>query len=65
MNSKIPGYNLQNYHEEVVSKSTLFDNVMKLSMTDCYNNLWLALYDEDKQKYITFAEADKDKDKSI
>ena len=28
MNSKIPGYNLQNYHEEVVSKSTLFDIVI-------------------------------------
>jgi acyl-lipid omega-6 desaturase (Delta-12 desaturase) len=66
MNSKIPIYNLQKYHEEVVSKSNMFDNVVKLSMTDCYNNLWLVLYDEDKKRYITFAEADdeirKDKD---
>lgn len=61
MNAKIPGYNLQKYHEEVVSKSNIFDNVVKLSMTDCYNNLWLVLYDEDKKKYITFAENTKDK----
>ena len=58
MNSKIPGYNLQAYHEEVVSKSNIFENVVKLSMNDCYNNLWLVLYDEDKTKYITFEEAD-------
>ncbi len=60
MNSKIPGYNLQKYHEEVVSKSNMFDNVVQLSMSDCYNNLWLALYDEDKKKYITIAEADEE-----
>jgi omega-6 fatty acid desaturase (delta-12 desaturase) len=67
MNSKIPGYNLQKYHEEVVSKSNMFDNVVKLSMTDCYNNLWLVLYDEDKKRYITFAEADEEirKDKKM
>jgi len=59
MNSKIPGYNLQAYHEEVVSNSNMFDNVVKLSMTDCYKNLWLVLYDEDKNKYITFKEADE------
>lgn len=56
MNSKIPGYNLQKYHEEVVTNSNIFDNIVKLSMTECYNNLWLALYDEDKNKYITFGE---------
>ena len=54
MNAKIPGYNLQKYHEEVVSKSNMFDNVVKLSMTDCYNNLWLVLYDEEKKRYITY-----------
>jgi len=54
INSKIPGYNLQKYHEEVISKSNIFDNIVKLSMFDCYNNLWLVLYDEDKNKYITF-----------
>ena len=54
MNSKIPNYNLQLYHEEVISKSNMFDNIVKLSMNDCYNNLWLVLYDEDNNKYITF-----------
>lgn len=58
MNSKIPGYNLQNYHDEVVSKSEMFDNIVKLSISNCYQNLWLSLYDEDRQKYITFDEAD-------
>jgi omega-6 fatty acid desaturase (delta-12 desaturase) len=66
MNAKIPGYNLQKYNEEVVSKSNMFDTVVKLSMTDCYNNLWLVLYDDEKKRYITFAEAyeeiRKDKD---
>jgi omega-6 fatty acid desaturase (delta-12 desaturase) len=60
MNSKIPFYNLKAYHEEVVSKSNLFDDVVTLSMSDCYNNLWLVLYDEEKKKYITFAEADEE-----
>jgi omega-6 fatty acid desaturase (delta-12 desaturase) len=66
MNAKIPNYNLQKYHEEVVSKSNMFDNIVKLSMKDCYNNLLLVLYDEDKKRYITFAEADDEirKDKN-
>jgi hypothetical protein len=42
-NSKIPNYNLQSYHEEVISKSNIFDNIVKLSITDCYNNLTLSL----------------------
>lgn len=56
MNSKIPGYNLQKFHEEVVSKSNMFDNIVTLSMTDCYHNLWLWLYDEDTNRYITLEE---------
>ena len=63
MNAKIPGYNLQAYHEEVVSKSNMFDNIVKLSMTDCYNNLWLVLYDEDNKKYLTFLEANEESKK--
>ena len=57
MNSKIPGYNLQAYHDEVISKSDVLDNVVKLSMIDCYNNLWLVLYDDDNHTYITIAQA--------
>jgi hypothetical protein len=63
MNAKIPGYNLQKYHEEVVRQSNKFDHVVQLSMADCYNNLWLVLYDEDKKRYITFEEADEIKEK--
>jgi len=59
MFAKIPGYNLQKYHEEVVKYSNTFDNIITLSMNDCYNNLWLVLYDEDNKRYITFAELDK------
>jgi omega-6 fatty acid desaturase (delta-12 desaturase) len=54
INAKIPGYNLQKYHEEVITKSSIFNNIVKLDMSDCYNNLWLALYDEDKKQFITF-----------
>ena len=52
INAKIPGYNLHKYHADIISQSNLFDNIVKLSMFDCYNNLWLVLYDEDKKKYI-------------
>ena len=52
-NSKIPGYNLQKYHEEGYA---LFYKVVKLTMNDCYNNLWLVLYDEDKHKYSSLKE---------
>jgi len=58
MNAKIPGYHLQQYHEEVVKKSDLFDPIVTLSLWDCYRNLWLVLYDEDTKKYIRFDELD-------
>ena len=54
MNSKIPGYNLQKYHESVILNSSLFDGIKKLSLMDCYNNLWLVLYDEENKAYVTF-----------
>ena len=58
MNAKIPGYHLQKYHEEVVTKSNLFDPIVKVSLWDCYQNLWLVLYDEDVKKYIRVDELD-------
>jgi omega-6 fatty acid desaturase (delta-12 desaturase) len=61
MNAKIPGYNLQKYHEEVLKKSDMFENIITLNMYDCYNNLWLVLYDEDKKRYITFEELENNK----
>ena len=27
-------------------------------MNDCYNNLWLAMYDEDNKRFLTIEEAD-------
>jgi len=59
MNSKIPGYNIQKYHEEVVSKSNMFDNIVILNMRDCFTNLWLMLYDNENKKYITIEEAEQ------
>jgi omega-6 fatty acid desaturase (delta-12 desaturase) len=58
VNSKIPGYNLQLYHEDVVSSSCMFDNVNTISMSNYYNNLWLVLYDDVRNTFITFAQAD-------
>jgi omega-6 fatty acid desaturase (delta-12 desaturase) len=60
MNAKIPGYNLQKYHEDVVMSSNIFDTIVTLSMYECYCNLWLVLYDEKQNKYITFKEADEE-----
>ena len=59
INAKIPGYNLQKYHDEVVRNSDVFDGIVKLSLADCYNNLWLAMYDEDGKRFLTLQEADK------
>jgi omega-6 fatty acid desaturase (delta-12 desaturase) len=57
MNSKIPGYNIEMFHNEVELNSNMFANITRLSMRDCYNNLWLMLYDEDNKKYITMQQA--------
>ena len=57
MNASIPGYNLQKLHNEIIQSSSEFNNINKLSMKDCYHNLWLTLYDEDTDKYISFKEA--------
>ena len=56
INSKIPGYNLRKYHEEVVSTSNLFDNIVKLSIYECFENLKLRLFSEEKNRYIRLDE---------
>jgi len=58
INAKIPGYNLQKYHSE--AETTIFDKVIKLSMYDCYHNLWLMLYDNKNKKYITINQAKRE-----
>lgn len=61
MNSKIPGYNLQKYHEEVVGdpkwQISVFDDVTVLSIKECFDNLQLKLYDENQNRYVTFSDA--------
>lgn len=57
LNSKIPGYNLQLFHEEVVNSSNFFDKVTKLTLYDCWNNLSFMLYSEKQNKYVTYSEA--------
>ena len=59
MNASIPGYNLHMLHDELIKNTNELDNITTLSMNDCYHNLWLSLYDEDNNKYITFKEAEK------
>lgn len=49
MNASIPSYKLKKYHQDNLDQ---FKNVMKLTLKDCYNNLWLNIYDEDNNKYI-------------
>jgi omega-6 fatty acid desaturase (delta-12 desaturase) len=61
MNAKIPGYNLQKYHEEVTSKSDVFDNIHVISMSEFYQNLWLIIYDEDAKRYVTMDEIHNNK----
>ena len=56
INSKIPGYNQQLFHEEVVENSSFFDKVTKLTISDCWSNLSLMLYSEKQKKYVTFSE---------
>jgi omega-6 fatty acid desaturase (delta-12 desaturase) len=55
MNAHIPGYHLQQFAE---THAPLTSEVVKLSLTDCWHNLWLVLYDEDSRTYKTFAEAE-------
>jgi omega-6 fatty acid desaturase (delta-12 desaturase) len=52
MNSRIPGYHLEEYHNEVMRTSDAFDCVIRLSLMQCFMNLWLVLYDEEKRMYV-------------
>ena len=36
-----------------------------MSLTDCYSNLWLSLYDEDRGVYITFNDGEKEIEKEL
>ena len=58
MNATVPGYNMHKLHEEITIKTDELDNITHLSMRECYHNLRYSLYDEDNNKYISFAEAE-------
>lgn len=58
-NASIPGYNLPRLHEELLKNTDELNNMTTLSITECYHNLQLSLYDDKTQKYITFEEAEK------
>lgn len=60
LNSKIPSYHLRDYHDDVMNQSDEFDEVVRLSMKQCFENLSLVLYSEQQKKYLTFPEADKE-----
>lgn len=64
INTKIPCYNLQKYHEEVIAKSDLFDMVHSIDLREYFNNLHLVLYDETRQRYIRFDEIEYGKPKN-
>jgi acyl-lipid omega-6 desaturase (Delta-12 desaturase) len=62
MNASIPCYHLQKFHEELILDCSFkkeYKCITELSIYDCYCNLWLTLYDENNDKYISFKEADK------
>lgn len=58
INANVPGYNIHKLHEEITIKTDELDNITRLSMSECYHNLWYSLYDEGDNKYISFAEAE-------
>jgi hypothetical protein len=43
-----------------MNQSDEFDEVVRLSMKQCFENLSLVLYSEQQKKYLTFPEADKE-----
>jgi omega-6 fatty acid desaturase (delta-12 desaturase) len=59
MLASIPPYHLRDAHEYLVTNEPAFKDIIQLSMTDCYHNLWLTLYDEEDDRYISFREADE------
>lgn len=54
--TRIPGYNLQGCHEFISKNTKMFDNIVVLSMIDVWNNIFLTLYEESSEKYVSFTE---------
>jgi omega-6 fatty acid desaturase (delta-12 desaturase) len=53
LNARIPNYNLQRAHEE----NSIFHDVPTLSLRDGLRAVTLKLWDEDRRRLVTFAEA--------
>ncbi len=53
LNARIPNYNLQRAHDE----NEIFHGVPTLSLTDGLRAVRLKLWDEDRQRMVTFAQA--------
>jgi omega-6 fatty acid desaturase (delta-12 desaturase) len=53
LNARIPNYNLQRAHDE----NAIFHSVPTLSLWDALRTIRLKLWDEDRQKLVTFAQA--------
>ena len=51
--ARIPNYNLQRAHDE----NAIFHGVPTLSLRDAFRTVRLKLWDEDRQKLVTFAQA--------
>src|SRR5215213_3139456 len=53
LNARIPNYNLQRAHDE----NAVFHHVPTLSLREAFRAVRLKLWDEDRQRLVTFAEA--------
>ena len=62
MDTNIPARFMKRYHEEMMkTEADQFSGVggvTELSFSECFQNLNLTLFDESKQRYVTFEEAD-------
>jgi len=56
--TKIPGYNLRTVHEN--APHHIFKNIKILNYKIMYESLWLEIWDQDKQKYTTFSNIEKE-----
>jgi omega-6 fatty acid desaturase (delta-12 desaturase) len=53
LSARVPNYNLQRAHDDL----PMFHNVPTLSLTDGLRTVRLKLYDEDRRRMVTFADA--------
>jgi len=57
--TRIPGYNLQECNDYIAKNTRMLENVVVLSMKDVFNNLFLTLYDEASEKFVSFSYSEK------